>query len=122
MHLAAQDGHVIVVEILLAAGANKDATDEDGWTPMHLAAGHGHAVIVEILLAVGADISIITKSQNSLISGYLPIDVARQQSHNHIVSILLSPISPTTVAAVRAKLSTLIDRLLAIKLENNFPS
>ena len=35
LHLAAGKGLVPVVEMLLAAGAKVDVTDQEGWTPLH---------------------------------------------------------------------------------------
>jgi len=37
MHWAARNGHGEVVRLLLEAGADRDARDNGGWTPMHLA-------------------------------------------------------------------------------------
>ena len=42
-------------ERILAAGADKDKADDDGWTPSIRAASNGHVEIVEMLLAAGAD-------------------------------------------------------------------
>ena len=35
LHLAAGKGLVAVVDMLLAAGAKLDVTDQEGWTPLH---------------------------------------------------------------------------------------
>ena len=35
LHLAARKGLVRVVDMLLAAGAKLDVTDQEGWTPLH---------------------------------------------------------------------------------------
>jgi ankyrin repeat protein len=42
--------------MLLAAGADPNAADEAGWTPLHLAAMRGHDNIVAALLAAGAKV------------------------------------------------------------------
>jgi ankyrin repeat protein len=49
LHEAARAGHVEIVRILLAAGANPRLLDGEGKTPLELAAGHGHASVVEVL-------------------------------------------------------------------------
>ena len=49
-------GHLEIVKMLLKKGANVDAMDFLGFTPIHLACGHGHNLIVEELLQYGADI------------------------------------------------------------------
>ncbi|MDR3285074.1 MAG: ankyrin repeat domain-containing protein, partial [Holosporales bacterium] len=54
LHTAAYKGHAGVVQVLLTAGANKDAKDHIGRTPLHLAAALGHTGVVQVLLAAGA--------------------------------------------------------------------
>jgi uncharacterized protein len=44
-----------VARILLEAGANPDARQSAGWTPLHAAAMNGDLASVEVLLAAGAD-------------------------------------------------------------------
>ena len=54
-HLANQ---AKVVEVLLAAGIDKNATRDGGWTALHLCAEHDQRACAKLLLAAGADISI----------------------------------------------------------------
>ena len=56
LHMAAQDGHVEVVKVLLDHGAEVDATNDSGQTPLHRAAACGHAQTAEELLARGAQV------------------------------------------------------------------
>jgi ankyrin repeat protein len=44
-----------IAEVLLSAGADKDAKDKDGETPLRRAAESGHKECVELLLSAGAD-------------------------------------------------------------------
>eukprot|EP00282_Hemiselmis_andersenii_P013460 CAMPEP_0114129698 /NCGR_PEP_ID=MMETSP0043_2-20121206/11613_1 /TAXON_ID=464988 /ORGANISM="Hemiselmis andersenii, Strain CCMP644" /LENGTH=50 /DNA_ID=CAMNT_0001222989 /DNA_START=54 /DNA_END=203 /DNA_ORIENTATION=- len=44
-----------IVGALARAGAEIDAKDEDGWTPLHLAAAYGHVDIVRYLVENGAN-------------------------------------------------------------------
>jgi len=44
-----------VVELLLEHGADPNARDEDGWTPLHRAAFHCNDVAARILIDHGAD-------------------------------------------------------------------
>jgi ankyrin repeat protein len=44
------------VSLLLDVGANANAADTDGMTPLLLASGRGHAAVVDMLLRNGADV------------------------------------------------------------------
>ena len=46
------------IKSLIEAGANCNATDKDGWTPLHYAAERDEAECIAVLLAAGADMSI----------------------------------------------------------------
>ncbi|CAK9021098.1 unnamed protein product, partial [Durusdinium trenchii] len=54
LRLAAREGHVEVLERLLAAKATVDAEQKSGERPLHWAAWSGHRHVVERLLAAGA--------------------------------------------------------------------
>ena len=57
--LAASEGHVDVVDILIKKGALLDIRDEnDGSTALHLAANHNRALVVQSLLDHHADTQI----------------------------------------------------------------
>jgi ankyrin repeat protein len=65
LHLAAQGGHRQAMEPLLAHGADPDARDAAGWTPLYLAARHGAPSAsrsayeaIELLLAHGAPLDL----------------------------------------------------------------
>ena len=55
LHDAAFKGHAAVVSALLAAGADPNARNSNGFTPLRVAATLGHAAIVSALRAAGAD-------------------------------------------------------------------
>ena len=57
LHHAAAKGSKDVVELLLATGADVNATSNDGSTPLHDAAARGHKDVAELLLARGADVN-----------------------------------------------------------------
>ena len=46
-----------IVDLLIANGANVNAKNEEGGTPLHLAAEEGHQQIVELLISKNADIN-----------------------------------------------------------------
>jgi ankyrin repeat protein len=47
--LAADNGHLPVVQYLCEQGADKEARDYRGKTPLHLAASKGHLPVVQYL-------------------------------------------------------------------------
>ena len=54
LHLAAENGHLEVVRLLLATGkAEVDSKDKYGRTPLSWAAENGHLEVVRLLLATG---------------------------------------------------------------------
>jgi ankyrin repeat protein len=63
LHCAAWKGHVEIVEILLDAGAEIDALNQDahyGGTPLHAAAHGNQKAVVEVLLKRGADFKVVS--------------------------------------------------------------
>src|SRR2546423_8029667 len=55
LHLAAEGGHIEVVEALLKAGANLDAQEGGDRTPLHRAAEGRHIEVVDALLKAEAN-------------------------------------------------------------------
>ncbi|CAL5056187.1 unnamed protein product [Urochloa decumbens] len=92
LHMAALNGHVECVQLLLDLGASvSEVTIEDGTTidligpgstPLHYAACGGNAVCCQLLIARGACIT----TQNA--SGWTPLMVARSWQRNSIEEIL----------------------------------
>jgi carboxypeptidase D len=56
LHWAARTGQLAVLASQLAQGAEMDARDQEGMTPLLLAAQRGHPEMVRLLLAAGADV------------------------------------------------------------------
>lgn len=57
LHAAAARGHLEVVNLVLARGADVNARDiGDNATPLHFAAGGGHVAVVRALIDAGADV------------------------------------------------------------------
>lgn len=73
LHYAAREGHLEIVQMLLAAGADVNVQDGQGWTPLHVAARNGHREMVQALIAVGADRTIRNRD------GHTALDVALNQ-------------------------------------------
>jgi predicted nicotinamide N-methyase len=51
LHMAAANGHHVVVQLLLSAGADATVINQAGNTPLHWASASGKDLVVEILLA-----------------------------------------------------------------------
>jgi len=63
LHTAASGNNVELVRVLLSAGANANARDADGKTPLH--SGSMNADVVDALLAAGANIEARTRNGQS---------------------------------------------------------
>ena len=84
LYLAAQDGHVDIVRMLLDAGAEPDSCGDHGVTPLHTAAMQRHIEVVQLLLNRGADVNRAKK-----VGGYTPLHGAAIGGHKDIVKLLL---------------------------------
>src|SRR3989338_7095422 len=83
LHAACHRGHHQVVEMLLAAGANKDTPDKNGSTPLYVACRNGHQV-VELLLTTGA------YKETPRNDGQALLNVACRNGHYQVVEMLLA--------------------------------
>ena len=75
LHSAAAGLHHEVCRVLIAAGADVNATQRNGFTPLHAAAQHGDDELVELLLSAGADPTARTDD------GDTPADTAEASGH-----------------------------------------
>ena len=83
-YVACQQGHFRVVELLLSAGADRNAANKNGATPIFIASSCGHLNIVELLIAAGADTNAATKD------GWTPLYVASSKGYHQVVLVLLA--------------------------------
>ena len=83
IHDAAGDGNIEAVKQHLAAGADVNAKDDWGKTPLYGAAYFGHEEIVELLIANGADVN--TKADNIKKT---PLDWAIWNNHSETAALL----------------------------------
>ena len=81
---AAMRGDVVLVESLLAQGADVSAAQGDGMTALHWAAQLGDVEIAELLLSAGADVEAGTR-----IGAYTPLHIASKGAHMAVVEMLL---------------------------------
>ncbi|XP_020231272.1 E3 ubiquitin-protein ligase XBAT32-like [Cajanus cajan] len=95
LHMAALNGHVESVQLLLDLGASvSEVTGEDGTTtdligsgstPLHYAASGGNAQCCQLLIAKGANLT----AENA--NGWTPLMVARSWHRNWLEDILKEP-------------------------------
>ena len=78
----ARHGFEALVSALLAVGADKNAADQNGYTPLDIAAEFGHEALVSALLAAGADKNAAQQD------GFTPLHIAAEQGHEAAVSAL----------------------------------
>ena len=70
------------LQAMIDAGADVNATDYKGETPLHEAARYGNAEVIAVLLKAGADVNARDGDGND------PLDFARKHSHTKVISIL----------------------------------
>jgi len=68
LHAAAAQGDVALIKQLLAAGANVNATDPYGRTPMHVAAYQSNDVAVLALAEAGGDPNLLERDRYDIIT------------------------------------------------------
>lgn len=85
---AARQGHLQVVEYLLANGADVEIRDlyngKPNNTPLHVAAGNGHKRVVELLLAKGASVNAVDQF------GRTPLHTAVSRGFRSVIDVLLT--------------------------------
>jgi len=82
LHAAAAGRHIEVCRVLLAAGADVNATQHGGFTPLHEAAQHGDVEMSELFLSAAADPSLTTDA------GETAADLAAAAGHADLASRL----------------------------------
>ena len=81
---AAKTGNVNRVRELIAAGADVNQQDNNGYTPLHWAAENGHQTVVQALIAAGANVN---QPDND---GRIPLHWAAENDHQAIVQVLIA--------------------------------
>ena len=85
LHLAALSGDAAVVQVLLQAGADRDARDNEGQgtTPLHVACQRNRTAVIRALLAAGADVNKVD------MCGIAPLHLACKRGDVGVVQLLL---------------------------------
>ncbi len=97
LHLSTVKGAMEIVEKLLNAGMNPNATNTYGYAPLHVAAFAGQTAIVEALLKAGADPNVVpaeeaSASESTLkyCAGMTPLHFAAHGGHAEVIDALLA--------------------------------
>jgi L-ascorbate metabolism protein UlaG (beta-lactamase superfamily) len=104
----AQGGNVEIAKILIDKGAQVDALDPEGSTPLHLAVKKGRTEMARFLLERGAD----PRAEDG--RGLSPVDLTGEYGYPEVADILLKAGGGTAAAAKAAD----VPSLLAKPLEN----
>lgn len=83
LHVAAQRGDDATVRVLLANGANPEATTTTGRTPIFFASRGGYEAVVQLLLAKGVDVNRVHNSETAL-------HCAASEGREAVVQLLLN--------------------------------
>ena len=83
LHIAAENGYLKEVQLLLDRGASIDPRDTSGITPLHTASQNGHLEVVKLLLDRDADIDATDAHRGT------PL-LAATLGHSEVVALLLN--------------------------------
>ena len=86
LHKAAACNKIEAVAALISHGADVNARDEYGQTPLMLASYYGYAKVVEALLDAGADKELKATSGDD--KGKTALDISRDKNKGDVVAIL----------------------------------
>ena len=84
LHKACNKGDIEAVKQHLAAGADVNDKDDNGWSPLLFASGEGHIELSEFVIAKGADLNV--KAGHPEMS---PLHAAAGENHKEITALLI---------------------------------
>ena len=85
IYAAAYYGNTATVKQHIAAGADINAKNVGGFTPLHGAVGEGHKEIAQLLIAEGADVNVKDK-----FFGHTALHDAAEYRRNEIAELLIA--------------------------------
>ena len=83
LHYTAKNGHVESTQLLLEAGAEKDAIDFSMMTPLHWATSNSHLAVVHLLIEARAD------RNPAMQGGKTPLHLAVEKDNLEVAQLLL---------------------------------
>lgn len=83
LHNAASTNNPTIVILVLEAGFDPDARNDDGATPLHYGANNPNPVVTSHLLAAGADPNAMSNA------GYTPLHSATANDNERVIKVLL---------------------------------
>lgn len=86
LHVAAREGHMAIVQLLVDVGLDFERPNGAGKTPLHIAAWRGHREVVALLLEAGADALGVTSQGGSVLF------TAVKYRHVEVVRLLLDSV------------------------------
>ncbi|MEW6733202.1 MAG: ankyrin repeat domain-containing protein [Acidobacteriota bacterium] len=84
LHLAVNNGHLAMAELLLSAGANVNALDSFYLTPLHMVAWNGTVAMAKLLIENGANLEAEAEYCET------PLDVAEREDNFAVKAFLIS--------------------------------
>ncbi|KAG5790462.1 hypothetical protein H9Q69_010471 [Fusarium xylarioides] len=102
-HIAALHGHSNSLRLVLEYGADANAADVEGRTPLHLAARHSHPECISLLLAHGADVKAKANDRST------PLHEAASNADEECVRLLLDAGADMLVRCDRGRMQSPID-------------
>lgn len=90
IHLAVNLASPEIVNLLIKAGADVNATDARGVTPLHVAAGSGVTSVIQILVRSGADVNAKDLARDNGGGQETPLHRAAFRGHQEAVRKLIA--------------------------------
>ncbi|KAF9772788.1 hypothetical protein IL306_009473 [Fusarium sp. DS 682] len=104
-HIAALNGNMETLRLLIRREANINAADEQGGTPLHLAVRNRHLECIALLLQHGADVNVKANDRST------PLHDASRNADEDSIRLLLNAGADLTVTTLEEGLPSPIDIL-----------